>query len=148
MPWRGPVAVEADLREYAEELQVEVEVEAEALGAEALLPEVFCGRVIERLAEIGEIEEAFARSHRERGVQVAGYGIEDGQTLNLLTVDYDHGSLAGRIGNQDVNTLFRRLRRFWEECRAKPYHEQLEESSDAWDMAIDIHERAKDIRRI
>jgi hypothetical protein len=142
------MAVESDLQRYAEELQVEVEVEAEALGVEALLPEVFCGRVIERLAEIGEIEEAFARSHHERGIQVAGYGIEDGETLNLLTVDYDHATLAGRIGNQDISALFRRLRRFWDECRDRPYHKQLEESSDAWDMAIDIHERAAQIKRV
>ena len=142
------MAVDDGLREYAEELQVEVEVEAEAMGAEALLPEVFCGRVIERLSEIGEIEEAVPCSHRDRGVQVSGYGIEDEQTLNLLTVDYDHGANVGRVGRQDISTLFRRLRRFWDECRASAYHNQLEESSDAWGMAFDIHERSPHIRRV
>ena len=126
----------------------EVEIDAEATDAEALLPEVFCSKVIEKLTEIGEIEEAVPCTLRDRGVQVAGYGIEDGDVLNLFTVDYESGEAGSRIGTRDVETLMRRLRTFWETCRERPYHEQLEESSDAWDMAVDINERAGDIRRV
>jgi hypothetical protein len=136
------------IAEYGRGLAQEIEIEAEATEAEALLPEVFCSKVIEKLIEIGEIEEAWPRSHRDRGVQVAGYGIEDGDVLNLITVDYRHGEPGSRIGQRDVETLMRRLRGFWEACRDRPYHDQLEESSDAWDMALDIHERAASIRRI
>ena len=126
----------------------EVEMDAQAIGAEAFLPEVFCTRVIESLIEIGEIEEAVSCSHRAHGVQVSGYGIEDGDVLNLISVDYAHGESASKIGKRDCDTLIKRLERFWELCRDETYHERLEESSDAWDMALDIHERAAGIRRV
>lgn len=138
----------SELEEYGRLLALEVELDAEAIEAEALLPEVFCSKVIEKLIEIGEIEEAVPCSHRDRGVQVAGYGIEDGDVLNLITVDYEHGEPGSRIGKRDIKTLMRRLRGFWDACRSQPYHEHLEESSDAWDMALDIHQQARKIRRV
>lgn len=139
---------DAALISFAEDLAQEILTEAEVEGVEAMRAEVFTRRMIETLVESGELEEALSAYHRDRGVEVSGYGVDDEDTLNLISSDYRGEIPPGSVTRTDVSTAFRRLEGFWERCRDRPYHEDLEESSDAHDMARHIHRVAPRVRRI
>lgn len=141
-------ADDADLARYAADLQQELILEADVEGAEQMRSEVFTRRLIDVLVEAGEVEDAFPCYLRDRGIEVHGYGVDDDDTLNLIGTIYRGEVPPPSITNTDVATAFRRLEGLWERCRERPFHEQLEESSDAFDMAMHIHQSATRIRRL
>jgi AIPR protein len=136
------------LVEFAQEFQNEMVYEAAAEGAEAMMPEVLTRRVLETFIEIGEVENVADCYLKQRGIEVSGYGIDDGDTLNLVATLHRGEMPPAAVSRREVETAFRRLLGFWERCRDQPLHESLEESSDAWSMALDVHRSARKIRRI
>jgi hypothetical protein len=136
------------LVEFSRQFQNEMVYEAAAEGAESLMPEVLTRRVQETLVEVGEVENAADCYLKQRGVEVSGYGIDDGDTLNLVTTMYRGEASPSSVPRGEIETALRRLRGFWERCRDRPLHESLEESSDAWSMALEVHRSAAKIRRI
>ena len=141
-------AAEPALLDFARELRQELLVEAAAEGSEALLPEVLTRRMLETFVEIGEVENVADCYLKQRGIEVSGYGIDDGDTLNLVATLHRGEVPPSSVPRSEIETAFRRLRGFWERCRDRPLHESLEESSDAWGMALEIHRAASNIRRI
>jgi hypothetical protein len=141
---------DAALTRYATDLQQELILEADIEGAEQMRSEVFTRRLIDVLIEAGEVEDAFPCHLRDkgRGIEVHGYGVDDDDTLNLVGTIYRGEVPPPSITNTDVATAFRRLEALWERCRERPHHEQLEESSDAFDMALHIHQSASKVRRL
>lgn len=137
-----------DLQRYAEELQQGILIEAEIEGSEQLRSEVFTQHVIDILIEAGELEEAVPCHHRDRGVEVHGYGVDDEDTLNLICTIFAGDSSLSSVAPKDVATAFKRLCTFWERAGEKAYHQQLEESSDAYDMALHVGTVAQGIRRV
>jgi hypothetical protein len=139
-----------DIERFAADLDTELRYEAELGGAEAMLSQVFTRRMIDTLIEAGELEEAvecFWQDDSVRpAVEVAGYGITQ-DTLSLVTT-IARGLPPERISRSDVQRQIRRARGFWDRCRTRPYHEELEESSDAWDMALHLHRIAPTITRL
>lgn len=133
---------------FAEDLRQEVLGRASVDGAEQMRSEVFTEHIVEMLIEVGELENAVTTFHRARGVEVHGYGIDDGDTLNLIAVRYTGQIPPGSLSRTDVDTAMRRLITFWERCRDTAYHEELEPSSPAYDMAEAIHRAVPDIRRL
>lgn len=133
---------------FAEDLRQEVLLNADVEGSELLRPEAFTRRMIETLVEAGELEDALPAYHRDRGVEVAAYGVEDDDTLNLIACDYRGEVPPAAITRTDVHTAMRRLQGMWDRCREQAYHERLEESADAYDMARHIHRASRGIRRI
>ena len=96
--------------------------------------------LLESLEEAGEIEEGHVCYHRDRGIEVSGYGVnEEGDVVNLFATIYGGEVPPTTVGKQDVQTAFRRLRAFWERT-ADSYHRTLEDSSEAFDMAMRLHE--------
>jgi hypothetical protein len=136
------------LVEFAQQFHNEMVYEAAAEGAEAMLPEVLTRRALETFIEIGELENAADCYLRQRGIEVSGYGIDDGDTLNLIATLHRGEVPPAGVARREVETALRRLRGFWERCRDRPLHESLEESSDAWSMALEVHRSAAEIRRI
>ncbi len=136
------------LVEYARQFRNEMVYEAAAEGAEAMMSEVLTRRMLETFVEIGEVENAADCHLKQRGIEVAGYGIDDGDTLNLVATLYRGEVPPTSVTRGEIETAFRRLRGLWERCRDRPLHESLEESSDAWSMALEIHRSAPRIRRI
>lgn len=136
------------LLDYARDLQQAVLLEADVEGAEQMRPEVFTQHLIDILVDAGELEDAVPCHLRDRGIHVHGYGIDDEDTLNLLATLYDGGVPPPSVPPADVNTAARRLLGLWERCRDQPYHERLEESSEAYDMAMHIHQNAATIKRL
>jgi len=136
------------LARFLEELHQSILIEADVEGSEQLRPEVFTRHAIDTLIEAGEIEDAAPCDHRARGVEVHGYGIDDEDTLNLICSIYSGDHDLHAVTPSDITKAFKRLITFWERASEKPYHEQLEESSDAYDMAFHVHSMAKAIRRL
>lgn len=137
-----------ELESFAEDLRQEILSRADGDGVEQLRADVFTEYMAEVLIEAGELENAEATYHRARGVEVHGYGIDDTDTLNLLSAHYTGVVPPPGLTQTDAATAFRRMRTFWERCRDGPYHQQLEPSSPASDMAEAIHEAAATIRRV
>lgn len=133
---------------FAQQFQNEMVYEAAAEGAEALMPEVLTRRALETFTEIGEVENAADCYLKQRGLEVSGYGIDEGDTLHLVATLHRGAVPPVSVPSGDIDTAFRRLRGLWERCRDRPLHESLEESSDAWSMALEIHRSAPKIRRI
>jgi len=144
--------IDTALREFSVTLQNELRFEADIEGAESMLAEVFTRRMITTLVEVGEIEEeAVQIFHRDDmvrpAVEVAGYSVQDGDTLNLIAAAYRGGD-PEPLTKADAARAARRARNFWQRCRDRAYHDDLEESSDAHDMALAIRLAAPDIRRV
>jgi len=129
-----------DLETFAENLRQEVLLEADLEGDEALVPEAFTRLVLEQLEEAGEIEEGHACYHRDRGLEVSGYGVdEDADILDLFATIYRGETSPTMVGKQDVESAFRRLQTFWAKA-SDSYHHGLEDSSEVFDMALRIHD--------
>ena len=139
-----------DIEAFAQDLDTELRYEADLEGSEAMMAEVFTRRMIETLVEAGEVEEAVDCHWQDDSVrpavEVAGYGITDG-TLTLIATIY-RGPPSQRVSRSDVQRQIRRARAFWDRCRTRPYHEELEESSDAWDMALHLHRMGAEVTRV
>ncbi len=143
---------EQNLVGFAANLHNELRYEADVEGAQSMLSEVFTRRMIAALVEDGELaEEAIQVFHLDESVrpavEISGYSIEDEDTLNLITTIFSGGP-PGAVTPAEVRRAARRARAFWQRCRDRPYHDDLEESSDAWDMALAIRRVAPDIRRV
>ncbi|HKP90079.1 MAG TPA: AIPR family protein [Thermoleophilaceae bacterium] len=139
---------EHDLNAFAENVRQDVLVTAETEGDEALRSEVFTESMLQTLQEAGEIEDALACYHRDRGIEVSGYGVDDETTLNLFATIYRGDVPPASITRTDIDTALRRLVKFWERCRDSAYHRELEESSDQFDMALRLHTVRHTIDRV
>jgi hypothetical protein len=133
---------------YAEALRNEIMLDASVEGAEAAPSQVFTERLIDVLIEAGELEDASTSYYQARGMEVHGYGIDEDDTLNLIGTIYRGQVPPASVTRTDITTAFRRLLAFWERCRDRPVHRDLEESSDAYDMAMRIHASVRSISRI
>ena len=139
---------DGDLIAYANDLQQRLLFEADIEGAERMRPEVFTQYLIDILIDAGEIEDAMPCHISRRGIAADAYGIEDGDTLNLIGTIFRGEVPPPSVTRTDVADTFRRLLGLWERCRERPYHEQLEESSESYDMALHIHQTAGSIKRL
>jgi len=144
----GAVSVNDDLVQFARDLQQGVLLDADIEGAEQMRPEVFTRHLIDVLMEAGELEDALPCHLQTRGIEVHGYGIDDEDTLNLISTIYRGEVPPVSIPPGEINTAVRRLEAFWERCRDQPFHERLEESADAYDMALHIHQSRERIQRL
>ncbi len=122
-------------------------MEADVEGAEQMRSEVFTRELIDVLVEAGELGEAVPCHLHQRGVEVHGYGVDE-DVLNLIATIHRGDIPPASVTKTDVASSFRRLTGFWEKCRDRPFHEQLEESSDAYDMALHVHRVRDEVREM
>lgn len=142
------MSIDPELAAFAEDLRQDVIVTAEAEGEEMPRSTVFTETLLETLQEAGEVEDGVACYHRDRGIEVSGYGVDDEHTLNLFATIHRGEVPPPSVGKTDVDTALKRLSRFWERCRDSDYHLELEESSDQFDMAHRIRAAAGGIERV
>jgi hypothetical protein len=129
-----------ELSTFANNLRQEVLLDADLEGEEALLPDAFTRIVLESLEEAGEIEDGQSCYHRDRGIEVSGYGVgEDDEVIDLFTTIYRGEDTPATVGKQEIDTAFRRLHGFWTRA-SDSYHHALEDSSEVFDMALRIHD--------
>jgi hypothetical protein len=140
------------LTAFWENLRNELRYEADVDGAQAMLADVFTRRMITAMVEDGELEEEAIQAYHvdesvRPAIEVAGYSLQDSDTLNLVTAIF-HGTEPEAVTPAEVRRAVKRARAFWQRCRDRPYHDDLEESGDAWDMALAIRRAAPEIRRV
>ncbi|MBK8293664.1 MAG: AIPR family protein [Solirubrobacterales bacterium] len=140
----------SEIEQFAESLHQQVFLEADMDGAERMRSEVFTRLLIETLMEVGEVEEAVPCYYRSRGIEVHGYGVDDGDTLNLITTIYSGDGSVATVKKSDLGKVAKRALAFVEKCLnpSRPLHLDLEESSEAYDMALHVNGVAGDIRRV
>ena len=129
-----------DLFAFAADIRQEVLLRADLEDKESLRPEAFTEILLESLEEAGELDGGHVCYHRDRGIEVSGYGVnEEADVLNLFTTIYRGDVPPTTVGNPDIEVSFRRLLTFWNRT-AEAYHKTLEDSSEAFDMAMRLHE--------
>lgn len=133
---------------YATDLQQEVLLDAEVEGADQLRPDVFTRLMVERIVDAGEAENLEPCYLKMKGAEVSAYGIDDGDTLNLVGTIYRGEVPPPTVTNADLQKVTARLLGFWDRCRRGSLHESLEESSDAYEMARVVHLAAAQTRRL
>ncbi len=139
---------ENELDAFANDMQQEVLLRADLEGEESLRPQAFTWMMLEALEEAGEVEEAHACYHRDRGMEISGYGVnDDGDTVNLFATIYRGEVPPASIGKQEIETAIRRLLGFWTRA-SDSYHQSLEDSSEVFDMALRLHEVQPNVTRL
>ncbi len=144
-----------DFAGFAADLRAELHHEADLDGAEAMVAEVFTRHVVGVIVEAGAMDDVVDCFHANDSVrpaiEVSGYGIQDGDTLNLVTTLY-RGADPERLAPQDVRRAFARAEAFFRRCLIAPrraaYRDSLEEASEAWGMVAQIEDAAARISRI
>jgi hypothetical protein len=142
------VRVEAELVRFAEDLQQQVISEAEADPDGLFREEVFTQRMIDFLAEFGEIDDAVTCQYRKRGMRLSGYSIgQDEQTLDLIVSHCDWEIPPAVVSRSTVSQLAREGRTFLAQC-LKGYHKKMEPATPAYDLALRIYELGPEIGKV
>ncbi|MFP8941729.1 AIPR family protein [Streptomyces fenghuangensis] len=96
---------------------------------------------------IDDVEPCYYRKNAARGhMEVYGYGLsDDGTVLDIVTAE--HGWKADRMRKADVDRALRRARNFVDRCRSG-LHRDMEETDEAYPMALRINEAWADLARV
>lgn len=138
----------SQLEQYLEDLQQEVVLLASEEGAETTLAEAFTAIALEMLVEAGELDTPLAAFYESRGSRASAYEIsENREHLYVLLTDYRASPGVEPLNKADLTTHLKRLTGFTEAASAKLW-QQLEESSDAWDMARTISDLWEDVGEV
>ncbi len=126
-----------DLASFSADQQAEVRVIAEQDGEPRLLSDAYTEWMISLLAGAGYINDAEVASFQARGLAASAFSIDDdGATLNLFIADYQVGSIRS-LPQSDLDRLVKRAFNF-AKAASEGLHQNIEESSDAWDMSQQI----------
>ena len=133
------------LTEFALDVQQDVIARTDASEDGALRAEVFTEVMFERLADAGAIDEGIPATFEGRGMRCSGFHIpEDRDRLDLfLSVPRLDGTVC-TIPRSEIEAAFRRLKTFLTSA-LEGLHKNLEEASDAYDMARSIWQARSDL---
>lgn len=136
--------VDADLESFSQELLADVLASAEAESTSA--PEAFTRRAIEDLEQAGEVENVFAAFYAAHGVETSGYGTND--ALSSLDLFVSHfRQMPERLPRKNVQAILNRALKYAQRCSAG-LKDQLDEFSDAWDMASAVEKALTNVGRV
>ena len=136
------------LNRFAEDFQQEVLTRANDEGNEAFTSEAFVELFTEYLATSGEIEDATVCFYQGNRARVDAFmSDEEEGRLDLFAVIQTKSAPPVRVQRADIDRVFRRLSRFFENAR-DGLHEEIEVSSPAYDMAAEVHRVAGLLSRI
>lgn len=124
---------------YLEELHQQVQMLASESESERSWSGAFTELVLESLNDIGEVQDAivaaFEGSHGRGQAAASGFAVRgDSEVLDVFLTIHDGGRQSTTLRKADLDAAFKRLHRFVAAC-ADGLHEELEESSAAYDMA-------------
>jgi len=127
----------AQLATFARNLQQDVIACAEAADDGAMRPTVLTEILLERMSEVGEIDDAVACSIEGRGIRCNGYFVsEDADRLDLfVTVPLLTGS-PDSVGRTEIDTALKRLRTFLSQSLQAP--PKAEEALDRFEVGMSI----------
>lgn len=131
------------LKRFAEDLRQEVIARSQREGGESLRTDAFTELLIEYLTDAGELEDGHVAHYAARGMEITGYSVSDDETrLDLLAAIHRQRVPPETVQRVDVDAAFTRLIAFFNRARGDlPL--SMEESDEAFDMALRIHELEK-----
>ncbi len=101
--------------------------------------ELFTEELIEMLLEQGDIEEGQVCHYRSRGVHLSGYGYDrETGTVNLFVSQCFQTYPAPNFTQKQFDDLVNRALKGFEKLRSKIKPEDVEESSQVFDMIMDL----------
>jgi len=129
-----------DLERFAENYQQEVIETSNLDDSFALRPEVFTELTLDRLADIGEVENQYVGHFGDSDSEVYGYSMEyEEGRLDLYSCVYKGRGDVQTTPAAEITRCFDKIRRFHRKALGGIY-EALEESSPAFDMALAIYQ--------
>ncbi|MEQ8842270.1 MAG: AIPR family protein [Acidimicrobiales bacterium] len=124
------------------ELRHEVVSMANQAEDGTMLAEAFTEYAMDAMTDTGDWPESQLCYHRQRGSEISGWGWDpESGTINLAVTRFAGLGTVERLSKSDAAASLRRLRGFLERSLSG-FHDQLEESSPAFDLAYRIHESA------
>ena len=131
---------ETGLAEFGRGLVQDVLATAEA--TDTTTPDAYTERMIEHLTVAGEVDEGVVCYHKRRGIEVSGYGWnETGDRIDVFLSHFEQNP-EPTVSKTELQTLAKRARGFLENC-ANGYAKQLEDATQAFDMAMDMTDRLR-----
>ena len=124
------------IEQYAKDLvqSVIASAEAESLSAH----DVFAEQVIGDLESAGIVDDGFVAYYKAHGVEISGYGHAEGiNALDLFLVNFREHPLLQKIGKTEVTGQARRTLNYLAKV-AKGLKKEIDDSSDAFDMALAV----------
>lgn len=135
------------IEEFSHEMLQQIGIEA-GVGAQ-FLENQFADYVAEQVMDAGELESFENCYIRLRGMKVNGYSFDnDSGVLNLVSCDFRRDNEKTSLTNTDVNREFGRLSNFLKGALSGKLLEGLEETSDAYQLADEVHYNREAIYRI
>ena len=99
--------------------------------------------------DCSDLERGHARKEGPNGYQIDGYDLDREQNEFVIAVsDFRSGTDLQKLNLSALGILFRRGERFFENSLRSDFVSQLEETSDAFQVAHLIHKNADLIRRV
>ena len=142
------LAMTQTIEEFAESLLQDVVAEANIAEDGAMLPTAFTEFAIAAMTEAADWPEGTACYHRQRGAEVSAWGWDAATgTLNLAVTRFGGSGAVERLPKSEAEVSLRRLRKFLE-LAAGDLHQELEESSPAFDAAYRINRSLSSISRV
>lgn len=134
----GPPAAPIELNVFAENLREETLAAGSVEDQEEFSENTFTARVLEYLAEAGELEDAEVVHYRAHGAKLNGYVLNvEAESLDLVTAIYTGSIPPEPVDKAQVDQAFRQLVMFLQRAR-KGLQEKLEEASGAFEAAAAI----------
>lgn len=148
------MSAQTGLIQFAEDLRQEVitssdaGIDREDGEGDSFREDEFTRLMIEYLTEAGELEDGEVCYYKSRGLKVNGYSLnQDQDCLNLFISNHTQSVPPVTVTKQEVETAFRRLTSFLQQA-LKGYHQSLEEASNVFDMALNIHDLSKQLSQV
>lgn len=140
-----------DVDDYRSNLLAEVGSLADAEGE--FFATAFTQRCAEILAEAGEFDDAGTLDFegagvRRRKLKVNGYDLENADnSIALIVTAFSGSSETGVLSSTDAKNHLRAAQNFLSEARDGSFFEGREESSPAYQLAYDLHNRGANVSR-
>ncbi len=142
------------LSEFYAELMLDIDRKASVTSN--LKEGTFFQSVIDMLIEDGHLLESDDEINgwrytpfEARGLKVDGFEYQDDrEILTLYLCQFSQSEELKTITKSSLDQLIRNLKRFFEKSLIKSFHESLEESSEAYEIAEFIYTKQKNIKRI
>lgn len=131
--------------EFLQDVKQEVVESAEA--DELVLPAAFTQWAFRHLEAAGEFEEGLLADYSSRGIEVSGYAFNDERTtVDLIVSLYRTRSAPETEDKAKVTQAVKRLRNFLAKA-LEGLHQELEESSAAFDLAMELHAHRDELQQ-
>jgi hypothetical protein len=146
-----------DLERFLRDLHQDVFVQANLSNEETSEVDAFTKMMIDRLSEASEIDDgrvahySFEPIDSETGppaMKVSGYSVaEDSSMITIFFSFYTGESEAPLVPRSEVHGMIERVTNFVEQSRTS-LTKKIEESMEAHDLSVSIHEAGNDLSKI